>query len=117
MKKRITVEQLNKLSRRGRKKYQEWCEKHIGRAVDEYNKIDIDLFKDKNGLIPFGMLPLLSIGQLIEFLDENDDFEFKNYYKWTDYLLLDDGINGAVFHDPREWCNKLWKPVKEILEK
>ena len=100
MKQHITVEQLNQLSEKGKEKLREWWEKDI---------VEVDESKKQPEMICFGYkdLPLLSIGQMIEFLIENNKLEGEEYgrpalptynHDWEKYI-----------------CDDLWEAVKEAL--
>lgn len=107
MKQHITIKQLNELNEEGQKKLGDWLIKK-GKASYRFDLDDSKLFKyfDKLRMDCFGEcgypecygLPLLSIGQMIEFLDE--------YKKWL-----------SVHNLPKadRVCDTLWEPVKEIL--
>jgi len=60
-------------------------------------------------------LPLLSIGQMIEFLDDNDD-------DWKSCAFVDNGSMGDYGWEEfwerdksKELCDALWKEVKEVF--
>lgn len=65
-------------------------------------------------------VPLLSMGQLIEFLDKNK--------KWKMFLSINHYLNGwgitdgenqgekVLYYDEKELCDALWEAVKEALE-
>lgn len=76
------------------------------------------------GKIPFE-LPLLTIGQMIEFLDDLDlevciskphltQYDVSIYDKYTDKVTLD--IDEG-FYQSEELCDALWEAVKEKLNK
>jgi len=83
MKQHITKVQLNELSGKGKVRLFKWItEKGYARNLDvEPN-------------------PLLSIGQMIEFLVDSD------------YIMMDD-----FDFDDNELCDTLWQATKEELEK
>lgn len=87
MKQHITVEQLNELSEKGKETLLLWCIEH--RYYETLNPI-----RD-------AIIPLLSIGQMIEYLDE-----YKPIYRtkmWKEIRAY-------------RMCNQLWEAVKEILK-
>jgi len=99
MKQHITVEQLNELSENGKSNLVDW--------YNENNKLPV-----------FQPIPetdlLLSIGQMIEFLDKNNDTNWeirlhKPRYDVRTYLSEEE--------DHGELCDALWGAVEEVLEK
>lgn len=102
MKQHITAEQLNELSEKGKKKLRKWSQN-----LDS----SFDLTEDNdNGL------PLLSIGQMIEFLQQ--------HHLKTDPMNMTITYSSSLlswwFKDEkqyRELCDALWEAVKEVLEK
>lgn len=140
MKQHITAKQLNKLSDKGLKKLRKWWKPRVGdlfcffyddgsigeevvRDCDctfldhDYKRktIDTHLFGVRE------MYLLLSIGQMIEFLDRKRTGSINK--PW--FESLSDGVSIArdlrvrgVTYLPRAsmWCNMLWELVKEILE-
>jgi len=99
MKQHITEKQLNELSEKGRIRYASWCDPRDGLNWPAGRRKDGTPFKFK--------LPLLTIGQLIEFLRE----------KITVTIYMDILILGV--HDKQikytELCDALWQAVKEVL--
>jgi hypothetical protein len=106
MKQHITVKQLDKLDEKEKLQLRKWWEKH---KKDEYilasrickehilgsgEKVYVDIHG--------WQLPLLSIGQMIEFIVDYGE-------NWR----LDGALTGAVINP----CDDLWEDVKEILEK
>ena len=58
------------------------------------------------------VLPLLSIGQMIEFLDE----EIKKPWTWIDKIFYSDYEHEVLMmSDKKELCDALFEAVKEIL--
>lgn len=131
MKQHITIEQLNELTDKGRERLREWWKpKTLG-----------ELFYDPehgyvawNPSTPMKMriaevepLPILSIGQMIEFLESQLEFgriieltRDVNNPAWFVEICELDGADrfegGVIFHEP-ELCDTLWEAVKEVLEK
>jgi len=90
MKQHITPEQLDELSKKGKKGLRKWCQAHplqTGSMI-----IDDEIYY------------LLSIGQMVEFLGDD----------WWQYLF--DECDGLPLYT-NELCDCLWGDVKEILEK
>ena len=103
MKQNITIGQYNELSYKGRGKLYMWT-KHKSfefLSIPEFTIITI---------------PLLSIGEMIEFLDQNHDHGFPNIEPTYDGKI-------SLYEDPTgkytkvELCDALWEVVKLILEK
>lgn len=111
MKQHITIEQLNELSPKAKEKLRQWLGDPRKLATrenpNEEEKMILDNYLD---------LPLLSIGLMIEFLDEHD-------YNWHDDAFTDDGGVGDdnweefwVRRKDRELCDALFEAVKQVLE-
>jgi hypothetical protein len=63
---------------------------------------------------PLEVFSLPTIGQMIEFLDEHN--EFFALEKLTVFsFVLNDGENGGIVN--KEPCDALWEAVKEVLNK
>lgn len=122
MKQHISPEQLNELSENGTEKLRKWWKPDRGDWVYcEINEHEADIYgepeEDFSCSIDAIMhdsqgkknhLPLLSIGQMIEFLSDygavNIRYVGKNWkvVHWKTYELS-------------ELCDALWKAVKEVL--
>lgn len=129
MKQRITLEQLLKLSPKGKKNLYKWWKLH-------WSDVIYDMHNPKHGIWQYisnytteddrakrdGLLPVLSIGQMMEFLDENyplvnseDDVLMKPYY-FKGGL----GCVAIKYWDDMKktnLCDCLWQVVKEVLER
>lgn len=99
MKQHITRKQFNSLKSEQRAKLRKWILEHYPQTAIEMN---------------------LSIGQMIEFLDENTagDTYIDKYFDHnvTDKLGGSDSVF-AVGWDGEELCDALWEVVKEVLKK
>lgn len=105
MKQHITRKQLNELSKLGRKKYRHLYPNNLGYSSAQWR-----------------LVPLLSIGQMIEFLDEKGEFK-KIFRLWSKsekktagkkYLpWMVDVSTHAV--SSAKLCDALWEAVKEVL--
>lgn len=127
MKQRITVEQLNELTEEQKTKLREWWIPQDGDffARRRYHVPDDSPmdecfiggleFADSGGVDTFQAkdsdIPLLSIGQMIELLDNEDSLEIIKYSSDTWCVVvpdLDDSWSEVV-------CDALWKTVKYTL--
>ena len=99
MKQNITEKQLNELKEDAIRELQEWGEKH---NCDRSCQIN---FEDWDGVRKY-YPPLLSIGQMIEFLD---DFKIE--------CALFSSLAAPPLIYKAGWCDALWEAVKEVLEK
>lgn len=94
MKQHITLEQLNELSPEAREKLAQYCaSKQLSVFVSDG---DCRIVEQK---ATAEHLPLLSIGQMIEFLDDARTVA---------------EIIGAV--EKEKYCDALWEAVKEVLK-
>ena len=126
MKQHITIEQLNELSANGKEKLREWWKPKIGDIHTEGTVTEI--VDDDNGFyLCYGfdgdgfrykkeeIFPLLSIGQMIEYL-------FDEGLSYAPVMFpCTDGKNklytvGKQNNEPKELCDALWEAVKEVLE-
>jgi len=98
MKQTISIQDLQGLSEKGKERLVKWYEEKKGTHWISSTEVLVD------GVF----LPQMSIGELIEFLDEHDT---------NGYLLEGYSISGHYGKDGEpELCDLLWKDVKEILE-
>ncbi len=105
MKQNITLDQLNELSEKGCKSLAHWLSTKAT-SVD-------DLKENWKWTHVHGYtIPLLSIGQMIEYLSEKYREERTEYLHsmWPEWWENFDC-------DPEYLCDILWEAVKEILEK
>lgn len=114
MKQHITAKQLNELSGEGKEKLREWWKPQEGdwlvnKAIHPKSgkKHEIELCMSSPTAFVWKpminkALPLLSIGQMIEFLDgySKKAWGFMINHPWQTSTL----------------CDELWKAVKEILK-
>ena len=101
MKQRISVEQYKELSELAKRKLEIWCEeKRYGAEID-------------GDFIPAVQL---SIGEMIEFLDE----EYGSWYmeSWQDWHIISTQNNkDLLLAKENELVDALWKATSEILER
>jgi len=115
MKQHITSKQLNELSDKGKERLREWCEDK------KYGKEKIEELKWQGGDIRHWKIPLLSIGQMIEFLDEKGEYlllDLNKDHLWcnaTNHTTIHSGIGNINIFDI-ELCDALWEAVKEVLK-
>ena len=106
MKQHITLSQLNELSEKGKEKLRKWwkpeegdmCVTNTGYEVFIGEHVDYERFQAF-----MADLPLLSIGQMIEFLEVHGNDCYTVFDIW--------------WHMKMELCDALWEAVKEVLEK
>ena len=105
MKQNIKLEQFNELSEKGKKKLIKW------RDDKRYFHFEADNISGEG----YGSTiddPLLSIGQLIEFLDENEAITKHGTVGKKGVIA-----NGEVIYWNGELADELWEKCKEVLEK
>lgn len=120
MKQHITVEQLEELSEKGMFAYAYYC-KDKGLCILDPIKEMPNEDRTTTPMVEPARLPLLSIGQMIEFLVdhateysypvallEHDDGKMKPFYQpeWINGVLLDDSF-----------VENLWEATKQVLER
>lgn len=108
MKQHITPKQLNELSSVSEKKLKKWYDNAYG----------ITLY---GNCFPSNELtnPLLSIGQMIEFLHEHFDEVDKGLWVRNIngcFWEVNKGATLRCIASKRELCDALWEVVKEVLE-
>jgi len=104
MKQCITINQLNELTDKGKERLREWwAKKGLSRGL-----------KDGDGF--YTALPILSVGQMIEFLDENRSYPVVNDESGE---LLSGCIeikNATIWWDEEtNLCDALWEACREVL--
>ena len=107
MKLHISQAQLDELSEKGKEKLVGWGEKHC----DTFTTIDLP---QEHGERQESIeLPLLSIGQMIEFLGDTWLHDLADVWgKDHSYLFYEE-----TTPTPGELCDALWEACKEVLEK
>lgn len=113
MKQHITTKQLDELSEKGKKR----LSKQLPKYKNPGGLPKKGLILTVSGYHQIGELPLLSIGQMIEFLREHVSFAI-----YMDLLVI--SKNEHISKPGKEWhiayvelCDALWEAVKEVLEK
>lgn len=127
MKQRITVQQLSKLSDEQKEQLRDWWNpetydiaiSHTGEDhCLDVNGNELYLVSDNEGTIPpldkIHFLPLLSIGQMIQFIQENKPqlkgISKNRFGKW--FVNIDTAQLG--YKD--ELCDALWEATTQILK-
>ena len=95
MKQAITTKQLKELGEIGREKLDKWV----------FDKYPLEFIKQ----------PLLSIGQMIEFLDEHDEIQIDRNHREPAHWIIESPTNHDLFCSKEELCDALWEAVKEVL--
>lgn len=124
MKQRITIEQLNELTEEQMQQLREWWKPNRGDMFfyPERNLVLLVEAASDDGIESAGnlikklaCLPLLSIGQMIEFLDPDGCtiFAFCNMIA-AEPLVYEASVNGEQFYGAN-MCDALWEAVKQIL--
>lgn len=122
MKQRITIEQLNELSLKGKNKLRLWWKPVDGDLF--YTGVVDGIYGDTGDFATDYTsedLPLLSIGQMIEFLvDHNYKFDVCSYHLMIHCgsVTSIDSIFLKAMGDNKyqEIADVLWSAVKELLE-
>lgn len=104
MKQHISKEQIKELSDKGKERLREWVIK------SNLSRDDSKFIYYKFSNDTYGYLPLLSIGQMIEFLGEDIHFIRREETGWR----LD--TKYCEYEDYEELCDALWEAVKQVLE-
>ena len=112
MKQHITLDDLNQLSKKGKKRLFLWS-KTCKSFQDEIFEGDYD-----------PNFPILSIGQMIEFLEHHGKLgQILHFSTWTGAICAwrvtnKEGIPSQIDGRPdfKELCDTLWESVKEVLE-
>ena len=132
MKQHITIDDLSQLNEIGKNRLRDWWNPEYGDwfAFRPYGcrKVRERIYMDQMGYdivdevlgattIDANALPLLSIGQMIEFLDEHIKgwSIIKPYSQEKDQRICLGYLNHL--HKNDELCDALWSAVKDILEK
>ena len=103
MKQHITVKQLNELSEKGKSRLLKFVRK------TDWEDYYCECGPSNHERWRNTYLPLLSIGQMVEFLDENK----KRTRVWAIYSAWRIGKKGGG--DVECICDALWEAVKEVL--
>lgn len=124
MKQHITVEQLGKLSEKGKNKLRKWWKPEVGDLIfkqgggswriDEAN--NTASYIEHDGKEKYLLLP--SIGQMIEFLDEKlpeGNYQLQRNGERDGWRINSDDIE---FNEEgkKELCDALWSACKGVLK-
>lgn len=123
MKQHITPEQLNELSEKGKERLRKLREPRNGDKMANYKNSKVGMIGVSYWLSPKRLkthkcfLPLLSIGQMIEFLDEHTDTDkYKTGKPWLDLINIKFNMFSEHYNKDDELVDYLWESVKDILE-
>jgi len=110
MKQHITTQQLAELNEEQKEKLKEWVsETYIKPILVEDSKRGVFVSRDWSNYVP----TLLSIGQMIEFLDEKRTGDDLLFPWWNQFFTWD---YGGVDGYEGEFTDVLWEAVKEVLK-
>lgn len=109
MRQHITPQQQKELSKKEMKRYDVWYREHYA----PYAEDDVYIYEDEKGITQY-QFPPLSIGQMIEFLDEHGP---KTVEVETSERNLIGAENFFIVWDGEELCDALWRACKQVLEK
>jgi len=121
MKQHISVDEFYKLSKEQQRRLETWCFTHR-----YFTRLAVPgepaRFIDTKTLTSYVLNPIeLSIGQMIEFLDENKDgFDLKGEDMWYVPRIEYQHPSGMLFFSMQwdnELCYALWEAVRKVLEK
>lgn len=119
MKQHITSEQVDELTSKGKEGLRKWWHPTEGDWYIESDEPEIlchiECCEDDVNEAEAECLPLLSIGQMIEFLELNKG----RRNGWWDFLFMSYDETDSVF--PKEYdkelVDQLWEAVREVLER
>lgn len=138
MKQHVTIDQLNGLSEKGKQRLREWWRPGQGDIVSVHGitmstdlpSVDGKYHKEYGWYTSTSSgtekaLPLLSIGQLIEFLEENDRYGVgtrnEGINDWVYCFIDNENSNYEEMEFDksklRNPCDALWSTCVEVLEK
>ena len=130
MKQHLSIDVLNQLSDKGKERLREywnpepehWCY-YPESVISNYKKGTVILWAGVisrgiafSGIVP-QLLPLLSIGMMIELITLHEkpvkDEAYMNFqvFNWNDLVI------GWDVDNEKELCDALWNSVREILER
>lgn len=130
MKHKITTKQALSLPEKKRSKLQDWWQPQKGEWIVfiNGNEAQIDRFNEKDNIIVYinrigqveaahkkVALPLLTISQMIEFLEDSKqekELVIQNISKDSSWMV-DIGYNKVCFK--KEFCDALWEAIREYL--
>lgn len=126
MKQHITLKQLYEVNDSQRSVLRKWMiEREYPLTFSERSDNPNFLW---SGTVSYEGWPLLSIGQMIEFLDEERTEERKNYWGVAKideediWYIGEDGVDELSRasldgkFESRDLCDALWEALKEVLE-
>lgn len=127
MKQYISIEQLNELSEKGKERLRNWWKPEMGDLyIDDYCLMVINCCEDEVGGKERqgyeNVVPLPSIGQMIEYLENKYEYTFALHImrRHVDWKIVDetDGYFGKeIYAKGINIRDALWEAVKSDLEK
>jgi hypothetical protein len=117
-KRRITVEQLNELSTQQMMKLKNWWKPSYGDACTFDGEKELIVFSDQK-LSHYSMCaPLLDIGQMIQFLQENRVEFVYDYNEFFCKIFSGTKVKDTVDNldiNKSDFCDQLFEAVKVVL--
>lgn len=119
MKQCIEFDQLEELSEKQRERLDEWWKNNYrGIAIENGGDTycdggDCSCDGEGHGSY-YDHFPLLSIGQMIEFLEEEYNTSMASWQGWAITIDQGRGINVHGYEN-KELCDALWSAVKDVL--
>jgi len=115
MKKHITITQLKELSKKGKEKLRTWWTPAENDFIYNPDKKELGYFTSYGlGYLKKNLLPVLSIGQMIELLDSfwsDLSIDHVGEEEWHVY----NEANDIKVYSGKDLRNALWEAVKETL--
>ncbi len=119
MKQGIFIEQLEQLTEKEKQVLKEYSKTFVSEL--EYHETGVRIWEAAGGQSGayYQGLPLLNIGQMIEFIEQDTDIFLHIYWDWPWIVCLEkhDAENNHKDFRGEELCDCLWEAVKYILRK
>lgn len=111
MKQHISFKQFNELSQKAKNKLTTWLDKKM---YEELEGTAFVVVKDDHP--EYRVMQRVTIGRMIEFLDEHGGFMSKHIWRGQEGWVFDSYDDWSLDRT-KELCDALFEPVKQILEK
>ena len=109
MKQNITPEQLDELSNKAKDKLNKWMQDH-----NYHSYKSVTTIATTGETITGYVITPLSIGQMIEFLENNTKYQFYIFRRTLDWKIIHEELQyGKTLNI--KLCDALWEAVKEVL--